>query len=680
MKYIKWLLCLVMMFFILLGIGEYYEIHLYEFPIKSSFSVLLSETEKENFVSFLEQKSDETDVDAYFTATETRNDLYVKEIYYSSENAKNYLIEKCSVTSGEHDFIFMPDITVNYRSLAEYTVNKSDLTVFLHGDMKKQAELLDTVSQEYNVTHNGLISDISFFSSKQFFFQSIEWILAFVLIVAMNIYENAVTKKEKAVRYSMGESPKKMYLHSVLLDTAVFIPSFALLTAVLYPFTFVTFSYKTTLAFFAIFLAINAAAKIPALKIDLRKAFASSIQTNGLLLLSHIFKALCCFLTIAVSMTCFEMLYTSVQVRKQEPFFEKYKDCEFIEMIPSSKTDSSAVASKRAVLGYKLFLECGDDFVTQVAFSEHKGQGGKKRNIIACGRTSKDAVLSAIPEISENELNPNGMTLIIPEYTGVETDIPTYYQLIKSVPSGETGYFFANEYTQESVEILTYSENAYLTALYDKNNGAGKIYKNPVIVLNTFENTVIDEKYFSKEKIDENTYGAGLETSMISELTAFKISDEDFLRFAEENSFDIHTDYLTETNLYGKYQTALDRNSRATLIAAILLAIMPIIDIIFMSVIIKMEYNIHAKEIAVKKVLGYNLFQKNKNIFILSLAIYAVGIAVCVALAFISDSLSVSFALLGCLLQFCTEFPITVFFVVKSDRARVNKILKGGSL
>ncbi len=122
---------------------------------KSSFSVLLSETEKENFVSFSEQKSGETDVDTYFTASETQNDLYINEIYYSSENAKNYLIEKCSVTSGEHNFIFMPDITVNYRSLAEYTVNKSDLTV-LHGDTKKQAKFLDTVSREYNVTHDGL--------------------------------------------------------------------------------------------------------------------------------------------------------------------------------------------------------------------------------------------------------------------------------------------------------------------------------------------------------------------------------------------------------------------------------------------------------------------------------------------------------------------------------------------
>lgn len=108
------------------------------FLAKSSFSVLLSETEKENFVSFSEQKSGETGVDTYFTVSETQNDLYINEIYYSSENAKNYLIEKCSATSGERDFIFMPDITVNYRSLAEYTLNESDLTVFLHGDMKTQ--------------------------------------------------------------------------------------------------------------------------------------------------------------------------------------------------------------------------------------------------------------------------------------------------------------------------------------------------------------------------------------------------------------------------------------------------------------------------------------------------------------------------------------------------------------
>ncbi len=679
MKYIRWLLCFVMMFFILLGIGEFYEIHLYKFPIKSSFNVVLSENDKENFVSFLCLKSNETGVDIYFTDSQKQNSIYITNIYCSSENAENYLTDKHSVTSGEHDFIFMPNVTINYHSLAEYTANKSDLMFFLHGDMKKQAELVEAVSQKYNVTHTGLPTEKSFFSSKLFLFHIIEWGLASVLLTAMNIYENAVTKKERAVKYSMGESSKRMYLRSVLTDTTVFIASFALLTAALYSFTFVTFSYKTTLAFFGIFLAINAVTKLPTLKIDLRKAFTSSIQASGLLVLSHAFKALCCILTIAVSMTCFEMLYTCVQVRNQEPLFEEYKDYEFIEMMPSGEDDFAA-GSNRAVLGYKLFRECGDDFVTQVAFSECKGRDGKKRSIIACGRTSKNAVLSAVPEISESKLNPNGMTLIIPEYAGVQEDIPLYSMLVTSVPSGGMGYFFANEYTEESIKILTYSENAYLTALYDKNSGAGKIYKNPVIVLNTFENTVIDEKYFSIEKIDENTYSSGLGSSIISELTAFKISTENFLHFAEENGFDIQTDYLTKTNLYEKYQTALVRNNRATLIAAMLLAIMLIIDIIFMSVIVKMEYNVHAKEIAVKKVLGYNLLQKNKSVFALSFAIYAVGTLACIALAFISDSLSVPFALLGCLLQFCIEIPITVFFVVKSDRARVNKILKGGSL
>ena len=58
---------------------------------------------------------------------------------------------------------------------------------------------------------------------------------------------------------------------------------------------------------------------------------------------------------------------------------------------------------------------------------------------------------------------------------------------------------------------------------------------------------------------------------------------------------------------------------------SVLSAFLLILSVMLISVIVKMEYLVHSKEIALKKILGYSVLQR--NIAILSLNVFAVSIA-----------------------------------------------------
>lgn len=64
---------------------------------------------------------------------------------------------------------------------------------------------------------------------------------------------------------------------------------------------------------------------------------------------------------------------------------------------------------------------------------------------------------------------------------------------------------------------------------------------------------------------------------------------------------------------------------RGVLLNSVLSAFLLILSVMLISVIVKMEYLVHSKEIALKKILGYSVLQR--NIALLSINVFAVSIA-----------------------------------------------------
>ena len=96
--------------------------------------------------------------------------------------------------------------------------------------------------------------------------------------------------------------------------------------------------------------------------------------------------------------------------------------------------------------------------------------------------------------------------------------------------------------------------------------------------------------------------------------------------------------------------------------------------------IVKLEYQINAKLLAVQKILGYSLFQKSKAVLLVNLYAALISIStvcVCCVMFKISGWYTVA---ISSIILFLIETIFLFFFIIKTEKSSVPSILKGGSL
>lgn len=119
---------------------------------------------------------------------------------------------------------------------------------------------------------------------------------------------------------------------------------------------------------------------------------------------------------------------------------------------------------------------------------------------------------------------------------------------------------------------------------------------------------------------------------------------------------------------------------RGVLLNSVLSAFLLVLNVMLISVIVKIEYLVHSKEIALKKILGYSVLQR--NIAILSINIFSVFIAFVTGVILskmygIFDIGALCIVSVAILLINSTLILITMTVAEKHNTAH---ILKGGSL
>ena len=125
----------------------------------------------------------------------------------------------------------------------------------------------------------------------------------------------------------------------------------------------------------------------------------------------------------------------------------------------------------------------------------------------------------------------------------------------------------------------------------------------------------------------------------------------------------------------------MKRAEKICLMTGLLAIVFFLMEAVLIQTVVRLEYNIRAKELAVKKILGYSIFEKNKKILMTTLSVIIVGflgaVAACIALHI---TVAVGFLLLGCLVLSALEAGVVVHNIVRTEKTEVVKILKGDSL
>lgn len=305
---------------------------------------------------------------------------------------------------------------------------------------------------------------------------------------------------------------------------------------------------------------------------------------------------------------------------------------------------------------------------------------GKHHDVIACNKGAKENIIEGIPQLINTDLSEKTIFLIVPQYKNYEKDLSTFKELANSKLDGTFGYFFCYDYDINNIKVVTYNDSARIIALDDIDSGAGRICKDPIIILNNFDTKDLALSDLRAVYNNEGEMTSGLLSGRLSKYLMFKTSNVDIESFAQKNGFDLKNDYYTEINVYEKYLITLDRMEKLGAIAGLLLAVMLFLETVLIVIVVRMEYSVNAKLIAIKKIFRYNMFQKNKKIFILTLLSFIFGFTISICINLIFKISSSAFIISGCALLAVIETIILIYYIVKIDKARIVKILKGGNL
>lgn len=338
---------------------------------------------------------------------------------------------------------------------------------------------------------------------------------------------------------------------------------------------------------------------------------------------------------------------------------DKYYDYQFINVSFEVCEDDSGIAPE--TLYTDMFVHLYKN--TDVGFSHTVLSNGDDFGMIVTDK--KTAV--EIWGFSEDEVE------------SITDDFRVYYP-----ENDENKKDFAEEYQFiENCFPLLRKINGEVTSYNDKHKGVVfdidstlkkngfDVVSNPVICICNFSEDII-----GIEK------GGSISTNFGNIMFRLSENDIEYLKETYENE-NVKLNFMTVPEKCNEYKMVITRTLLLSLVISIFIMML---EFAIISTIIKLEYTINATESAIKKVLGYSIYKRNKKIFMLNLFAALIGIMTVIVATFmasvskiISSTQLYVIVLVGVAILFL-ELPILVSYINKTEKANVAKILKGGSL
>ena len=682
MKFIKYLIALIAFLAVAICTGEFYQVHVYEAGGGDFVAFSLdTNTDLEDFYKDVQNTADAHEVLAICESINSMGDNSDSKItiYFSDMDSAEEYASDLKIKEGYSQILFMYGTDVDFEEIRQCRED-GDVYITLLGDKADKQTFIDLMGEKYEVNMQSVKDKTAnYFSSEAFIVQIVLWIIACAVIAVLALYESMMMQKESAVRCSLGENPFKIYLKKVLLDSAVLVLLFLASFLFSSVFTNSLFAFGISAALFAALLLVNALALLPIFRVKIDKAFSGAAGSASLLSASYTLKLITCVLTVLVAAMAIGSVSEVMKIKKQGDFFEQYKDYSYIQMLPKKGTLNAK--SPVATVKYRLQKEFFENTLLQTHYTNLLGlSDGVERELILCNRNAKENLLKAIPGLTEEKISEEKMYIITPRYPGYENDT----EFAQPNFLGFEGYFFCHDYEVESVP---YESDAYLPATNGSADKIGcEVYKNPVILFSNLDESKlsIPNDCGTFKGINEETgaeiWDGGLDTPYYDQFLMFKVTDSEIQEFLNKYNLELSSGTYDRVNVYKNFQAEHERAEKMMGIFLVLFLVLFFLETALISTVIRLDYSVNAKELAIKKVIGYSLLDKNKKIFAITIGVMVLGMIVAVVISSvykIADPFTVA---VGCGILSAAEIIIIIWNIVKTEKAQLVKILKGGSL
>ena len=640
-KIIKYIIIFLFVILFVLLPGELYQNYLDQFNDFYELTFELpADCDSQELLNDLEQASAENNVHIFKIVTAKATAFSTEYDIYSDDYVYNLLTEDYKIEFGEIVSIFSGKTTINHYTFHEIPdeLVKKDNKYYVAGDDASIQLLKSQVEDSYDDS-SLIVEGANEINSARIILIAAAFILV-ILNVFLSFYDIQYQKKEIFLRLTMGQSTMRYYLFNVIADSVFVLISAAVTGAVV-------FNYEKRLPFFiyvvagiATIIISNVLIYLLLFKISHKEVLSESNLSaeKKTLKLQYVIHGICFLLVTVLLATNIAVISECLDYYKQKEFFQEHKDyywyqgLRFTDGENEDDIEPENEFINRFSNSMEIFYLCECSEI-----SEKNSKLFYEANLYTA-----DYLKSEIKELQESPLDK-------------EVYILTHKNEKLSDYDKERLISWADT---DSYEILEYSEHVEIIHRELDSAPYTSTVKDPVIV------------FYNHEQIAE-------EGCMIYELFLCMVkTDHDALaEFLDEYNLT-----CIETNALDFFEYNWTRLSRTLLINIVLFIMMLFMEILVSYSIISLEFKVNATEIALKKVNGYNLFERFSVILLSTFILWIICLIVTVIVtAFVRPGVIV-YELLGAVIMLILNYVIIAGQIQYYDKMKISKILKGGAL
>ena len=610
--------------------------------------------EKENrkaIAELLEKTADEKDIGIFAVTNHTDTALETEMNVYANKKARKLLKSKYNIQQGQFSSFFSGKTKVKIHLFNEIESNDTIETFYCTGTMNQISSVKTVINQSHATSyiHKG-------YSDGNNWMIWAVWGLIYCILLVLGLMVIQFEKKENFIKISMGESIKKVIIKNIIADTVMYTAIMFIIRTVLKNVISLNYHSEEIMLIFFAFVIIQIMMNIVGFRYDYKEIIYGaniSIKTLGNCYALKVVSMIAAIVSIAI---CIGLVMYQYSYFRMYDEIEKYRDYSFL----SYRVDTSdqiedeeleqVLARKEASIFYDMYGK------NKISLAVTNVVGKRNDNYYLVSENTL-GIKDLINHKEEDDFH--GAYILIPEKASNKEEIAE--DAAEATKWDYEGFQKEFEY-----RIITYDQFELLyfdTEASDLEFGFDKA-ENPVMILYHFDFNVFDKK-------NAEVYLSGIQNDIMYRLDGMKASDI-------EQKYGLKDVKITSVPRRCKqYRASI---IRVLLLNLIICIFMMFLEVIIIMTIIKLEYMVNAKELAIKKILGYSMIKKNGFLFFTNFLSAAVAVISVLIYSSMYDIVSISLIALSTIVLVISEMVLIIFYIIKTEKAQTTKILKGGTL
>lgn len=631
--------------------GEFFQYYLNTYTSQFSYiditeNEMNSQAEIQNNIYHLAEKYN---IEVLQTERKNGSGRATSLTVYSTDEAFEKLKTEYSVSPNIYKALFLGTTKVDFADFKDKKLLGETERYYFIGEQRQIQSIRENIKNDYACSFIKNETEHAYP-----YLVLLIWAVVGVLFLILTWLDIHFQKKENFVLVSLGKPIRQIILKNVFIDFLTFSLIFSVLFALLGRFVYLGYEIKNIVLLCAAVLFLNALLYLTLFKMNYKEVLYGANLNERIISDGYVLKSISMILTVVV-LSCNAMLISAnFKELKRIKTLRNVENYSFLELNPVSLLN---LGKDYEETRYGLINSIYGELQNRGCAYSFCGLSGENDYCII--NSDSKFLLNGFDLKTEPDGNSDFYILVPEEIEFSQNADESVYDCIEM--------YFGSEKAL-SCEKITYSGNGELLT-YDSTEGltlGAQSFENPIVI------------YINNPSLKLNCDSSTLSTLFSKML--FNISNSEINTVCEKYQINEKGFYLQGEKVKEKvsdYQAVLNR---ALLLNTVISAFLLLLELFIISVIIKLEYKVSTTELAVKKVLGYSVFQKNKQIFLLNT--YAALIAVVSCTVFcLMYKLAVWYTVIAVGTSvLCFEYVIIAVLITRFEKQNVAKILKGGCL